>query len=523
MPTIDCPAPDCKTSWADTTAPEVLFSLINLHARTAHPTDPEPAPTPSCAAKVEKVRRPTVSAAGTSEDWSYFELRWSEYKAATYLKGTDTVYQLLECCDEGLRKDLTRTFGALTLKDERTILTNIKSLAVRQENIMVARVQLQQMRQDRDEPVRAFAARLRGQAGVCNYTTDCTCTLVVDFSDIMVRDALIRGLEDDDIRLDILGQSQQDMRLDEVLQYVEAKESGKRSASRLLEGGATTAAAAVASSYKRREKNRVQPHDNRSQSCDYCGKTGHDRNKQERMRKCTAYNHTCAKCGLLHHHESVCRQSKRKQQSTPTNAQGSHDDATAVFQTLCSVSDTSPMHTNAITLEHHIYNEFCNAWERRSSDPQPFIHVSVTVNPPDAHSLGLPTPLLRPTPSASYPAMADTGCQSCLAGTKLLSKLGLERKHLIPVTMKMTAANNRSIGIAGALVLRISGTSPSGETLGTRQIVYFTDSTDRLFLSKQACVALGMISHRFPAQQCQSRILYDHPAAHTCILPHNHV
>ena len=306
MPTIDCPAPDCQTSWADTTAPEVLFSLINLHARTAHPTDPEPAPTPSCAAKVEKVRRPTVSAAGTSEDWSYFELRWSEYKADTYLKGTDTVYQLLECCDEGLRKDLTRTFGALTLKDERTILTNIKSLAVRQENIMVARVQLQQMRQDRDEPVRAFAARLRGQAGVCNYTTDCTCTLVVDFSDIMVRDALIRGLEDDDIRLDILGQSQQDMRLDEVLQYVEAKESGKRSASRLLEGGATTTAAAAASSYKRREKNRVQPHDNRSQSCDYCGKTGHDRNKQERMRKCTAYNHTCAKCGLLHHPVRVC-------------------------------------------------------------------------------------------------------------------------------------------------------------------------------------------------------------------------
>ena len=108
------------------------------------------------------------------------------------------------------------------------------------------------------------------------------------------------------------------------------------------------------------------------------------------------------------------------------------------------------------------------------------------------------SPLLSTTSSATYPAMADTGCQSCLTGTKLLSRLGLVRKHLTPVAMKMTATNNRRIDIADALALRISSTSPSGETLETRQIVYFTDSSDRLFLSKQACVALSMISHRFP-------------------------
>jgi len=215
---IQCPAPDCQTSWPANTPPEVLLSLINLHARTAHPVDPAPAPTPAtCAPKAERVKRPTVTAAGTSEEWSYFELRWSEYKAATHLSGTDVAHQLLECCDESLRKDLTRTFGALTSKDENTILTSIKSLAVRQENIMVARIQLQQMRQDRDEPVRAFAARLRGQAGVCNFKKECTCASVVDFSDIMIRDTLIRGLEDEEIRLDILGQSKQDMNLEDVL------------------------------------------------------------------------------------------------------------------------------------------------------------------------------------------------------------------------------------------------------------------------------------------------------------------
>ena len=500
MDRIDCSAPDCNTSWPNTTPPEILLSLINLHARTAHPPTPVSTPAPaSSAAKVEKVKRPVIAAAGTSEEWSYFELRWSEYKAATHLTGPDVAYQLLECCEEGLRRDLTRTFGALTSKDEQTILANIKSLAVRQENIMVARMQLQQMRQDRDEPVRAFAARLRGQASVCNYKKDCTCNLIVDFSDIMIRDALIRGLEDEEIRLDILGRPEQDMSLEKVLQYVEAKESGRRSAGRLQHtASGTTTTAAATSSYKRRSKDKAQPRDTKPQLCGHCGKPGHTSAKQDRIKKCPAYNHTCTKCRLLHHHESVCRQSQRKQPSQTANTQESPDDATSIFQSLCSVNDTPPMSAHAITLDHHIYNEFCNAWERRASDPQPFISVSVAANPLDAQDLGLPTPTYGTTPSASYPAMADTGCQSCLAGTKLLSKLGLDRKHLTPVTMKMTAANKSGIRIAGALALRISGTSPSGDTLETRQMVYFTDSSDRLFLSKQACVSLGMISSQFP-------------------------
>ncbi|KAK3875216.1 hypothetical protein Pcinc_011499 [Petrolisthes cinctipes] len=73
--------------------------------------------------------------------------------------------------------------------------------------------------------------------------------------------------------------------------------------------------------------------------------------------------------------------------------------------------------------------------------------------------------------------MADTGCQSCLASSKMIHELGLNKHHLIPVTMKMTAADNHSINIIGALVLHI---------------------TDKLFLSKQACVALGMIPKTFP-------------------------
>ncbi len=126
----------------------------------------------------------------------------------------------------------------------------MKTLAVRQENVMVARCHLLQLTQDRDEPVRAFAACVRGQASVCNFVVACAqCQHGNDYSDIMVRDAIIRGLEDSDIRLDILSESDQDMTLERVLKLVEAKESGKRSASRLLSGDATSTAAATHSQY----------------------------------------------------------------------------------------------------------------------------------------------------------------------------------------------------------------------------------------------------------------------------------
>ena len=186
MSSITCPAPDCATEWPSTTPPEVLLHLIDLHERTAHPSNHTSMLTPPPgAAKAEKVKQPMISAAGTCEEWAYFLQRWSDYKAVTHLAGSDVIYQLLECCEETLRKDLTRTFGALATSNEQTVLLNVQS----------------------------FSARLRGQAGVSNFKVECSCSNQVDYSDIMIRDALIKGLADDEICLDILGESKQDMSL----------------------------------------------------------------------------------------------------------------------------------------------------------------------------------------------------------------------------------------------------------------------------------------------------------------------
>ena len=92
---------------------------------------------------------------------------------------------------------------------------------------------------------------------------------------------------------------------------------------------------------------------------------------------CPAYNHKCSKCGILHHFDTVRRQAKRKrglQKVTPSGDITPHDDATAVFHTLRSLSSPSPSlsPTQDIRLDHHVYDDLSQAWEKRASDPQPF-------------------------------------------------------------------------------------------------------------------------------------------------------
>ena len=101
----------------------------------------------------------------------------------------------MECCDETLRKDLTRSYGSLTDRSEDEALDCIKTLAVKPQNTLVARVQLLNLKQDRDEAIRSYAARLRGQSSICQFTKSVTCqceeVVDIDYNEDVIRDTLI--------------------------------------------------------------------------------------------------------------------------------------------------------------------------------------------------------------------------------------------------------------------------------------------------------------------------------------------
>ena len=160
-------------------------------------------------------------------------------------------------------------------------------------------------------------------------------------------------------------------------------------------------------------------------------------------------------------------------------------------------TSTATVVNTSLRYDHHLYNHLNDRWIRQTSKRQSFLTLTTTTRPDDYTALGFKLATSQPK-TIRRSAMADTGCQSCLASIKMIRCLGLRENDLIPVTMRMHAANNKGIKILCAVILRFSGRSKSSQILETHQIVYVTSDSDKLFLSRETCTALGMISQNFP-------------------------
>ena len=224
--------------------------------------------------------------------------------------------------------------------------------------------------------------------------------------------------------------------------------------------------------------------------CFYCGNKGHGKNPplHTRRKECPAYGHRCKNCEKENHFERVCH-SKEKMKTKPQEPAGTDEGMGAVFNGLCSINQP-------ISLGHHLYDRLNDRWTQRSSLPHPYIKVKIEALPQDYKDIGFELKT-KVTPMNQY-VMADTGCQSCLIVIQVIQRMGLRHRDLIPVSMRMHAPNNKAIKILGAAVLRFSGTNKSGHHVETRQIVYVTGDSDKVYLSREACKALGLISATFP-------------------------
>ena len=493
MPKHQCPYPDCTYETKDI-SDELAAVMIKVHADGAHLHRNKPA-------KVENVTRPDISAGGTSEDWSYFLTRWSEYKSATNITGKEKIFQLLDCCENKLRKDVTRAAGgSLMEKPEEEVLKRIKALAVRHENILVARIQLHDMQQQDGESIRAFAARLKGQANVCKFSQNCpSCETDVDFTNQIMRDVLVKGIMDSDIQLSLLSINNQEMSLEGVVQYVEAKESGKRSASKLAQN--YQAASTSHSQYQRAKILNT----GLAVKCSYCGKSGHGKNAPLKARKdkCPAFGKMCSYCGIPNHFTQLCR-IRIQGSKVPSKAKSSHIedgsdhiDESPIWQELCVIVSKSADDSHLSSIGHHVYSKPTSSWTLKPSKPQPLIKLIASTNQEDYRQLGFK--LLAKPSQIEIMALPDTGCQSCLAGMNFASRLGLNKKTLLKTSLAMFAANKSQINVLGAAFVRFQSRRNAGFQVETRQMVDITDSTTNIYLSREACVDLGLISKEFPS------------------------
>ena len=96
-------------------------------------------------------------------------------------------------------------------------------------------------------------------------------------------------------------------------------------------------------------------------------------------------------------------------------------------------------------------------------------------------------------------AVADTGCQTCVAGIDLLEKIGCPEDFLVPTRHSIVGITTASCDIVGSVLLRVE---LDGHV--TRQMVHISTKTKGLYLSETALFELNVISQGFPHPVPQS-------------------
>ena len=113
--------------------------------------------------------------------------------------------EFFQCASQSLGDSFLKSDAEIFSKLLQKLLSSMRRFAVIPVATGVLRSDLMQMRELRDQPFRAFAARVRGKTDTCAFSVDCPCRLKVNYTDHMIRNTLLNGIADDEVPKKFLG------------------------------------------------------------------------------------------------------------------------------------------------------------------------------------------------------------------------------------------------------------------------------------------------------------------------------
>ena len=349
-----------------------------------------------------------------------------------------------------------------------------------------------------------FAARIKGQADLCEYNGKCTneeCGQLVSYAVSEIKDQICNGLNESEILQDLLGHKDQKMTLQDTIYFIASKEAGKRCQSQLSTGASIN----KISPYKRNKfqstptnKPTLPTQTNGhtiADQCTWCGKVGHGKKAPRDSRKsaCPAYRKKCNSCNKLGHFSKVCRLRVETQNGVieaPDETQDADGTQGVVFLDGIECRDDEGVDEIRLapncSLPPVTHLEYTDATGWRSCLPKkdPVVHVTIRTSR-DAYRINN-LDILNSN-EANLAAIADTGARTTVAGTKLLAALGLNVEDLFPVDQKLCGANNSRLHIWGGLFLHIKlSTDVDYNTTAAETLCYIQeDSPDKIYVSNR--------------------------------------
>ena len=507
MVVIACTLPTCDFKTDDVTEALAIALLANhglAHQGTlSNVAGPSLQPVP----RGPKLDRPKVNIGVSTEEWNVFTRRWEVFRTGSGIDEASAPSQLFQCAENELGDSLLKAnpdAASSTLPD---LLAAMRSLAVIPVATGVLRTELLQLRQERDEPFRAFTARVRGKAETCAFTTTCECGKNVDYTDHAIRDVLLNGISDPDIRREVLGTKDVlKTPVNDVIALVENKEMARNAL--------PSSTLSAVSSFKRQQDPPKEPPTTTPSRVDQAKQATCPDCKSlfkiftEGTRGWNTKPHTvCINC------YRVRRRRKRPHHTPPaappTSQAFDSDPISQVAACQSSKTRQRRRHNRAPTthgtvgrrppvrLDHHVFTK--GEWKQARLREHPRVPITISVDTSAQTRYGNPTRTSHT--HAEVSAIADTGAQSDLWSMKDFLACGFSHDDLLPVSLGLSAANRSPISIEGAFFAEITTRPHNSEATSCRSMIYVSTSVQAMYLSYDSLLNLGILSNYFPSPQ----------------------
>ena len=383
--------------------------------------------------------------------------------------------QLFQCASDALGDLVLKAHPRIQTETIEVVMQTMRDLAVIPVAIGVRRAELMDLSQGPDEPFRTFAARAKGKAETCAFSMSvrCTCnrTVEVDYTTETVRDVLLAGISDLDIRREALSmQDIQKKSINEVISFVESREMARNATpSSSMAAVSSFRRKHTESANKKTSQRILEPlkplenaDGNKSTPCPDCGKMFNAFKQRANGSWNTKPHRKCVDCWRLE---------RRKPQGVSANA-------IEAVVTQVGAIDCAPTPTGQIMPKRNL--------KRHRGPDHPRVELNICQKNKDQ-------------PVTTIRAVADSGAMSNLWGLQQYLQSGYKKSDLKVVNMNIRAANKNRINIVGAFEAMLEGRTPSGETISCLSLVYVSDSVNEFFLSFDSMLDLGIINQAFPS------------------------
>ena len=433
-----------------------------------------------------KVPTPKILPNSSERDYDIFLFKWNIYKKHLNLGKDAAVRALYLTCPDEIQDRVLVQMGINDIIewDENKLLAAIKEVATNKVSKIIHIQQFHSMNQKESETINEFVQKLYSKASSCKFMCS-SCMASTQESHIKSR--FLLGLHNKEMQAELLKveavspNTPLQKLINEALTIEQSIKdqsnvNKERSIYALKDEKKNESIFYMSQNYKTKK--------NLSNLCRNCGNNF----SPTHLSQCPARNVRCLGCNNMGHFKKMCRSQNRARRNNPFNKRQNNNHIRYVED---EEEDTNSLNDESIG----------------------YMMVSAIGNSPLTEiSVNFQTVLDNGAViNAHIHVLPDTGANINLMGPKQIKILGIKEHQM---------NNSKSIlKVAGGTNMKTTKQVCATIKLQdkhTKTTVYFSDSVQRFFLSRQCCIALGIVPETFPhpPKQCFNvDTVKDSPAA----------